>query len=528
MTKILNPQYITSTDAKKLLKFFDDQAKLGIHVWQKGQIYTFRDSTTFQFTQDVVQRKRKEGKIGFRYEFISDKKLGKGNFGTVFEIAGTLALEPHKIHYKQAGYHDKTRVVKIQTHDPYQFPVEKAITEYELTKKATHLAVKEPTIQDIRSYSVMKKIKGRELFDVITDDLDGTHPLTIQQRIDLTQALVNALKKQVTDKGIIHRDLKGENIFVDFTDPIAATIFDFGLSVVADQPDGRSPGSPPYAAPEIWEQRKQTVKMDVFSMARIIALLWHVDTASYTYSTFREFALNATHVDLSTLFIGLPELNKANQDIIRDTLKQMVLNDTHSRFSVDQAIAGFAKLTPQKTYLDYEQNRASLAAAFDLTSPSRVALLNEIVPESKKRIAHILQQIEILKGKVDNLNSRQEKDVARTLANLAAELERKMRDLQYKSTQEYGNDVLTIIHECQELIRDNKDAFAVHRDDKYLWANVALGIAGLGLIYLAAIMVHKKMTGNYLFFNQTKTASMVEAVEKSMSLLENDGIKLTT
>lgn len=528
MPKLLNPQSITSIEAAKLLKFFDDQAMLGVQVWKKEQTYSFKDNSTFQFTQDVIQRKRKEGKVGLRYEFISDKQLGKGNFGTVFEIAGTLALEPGKIRYKQAGYNNKTRAVKIQTHNPANYPMKRAITEYQLNKRATHLAVKEPTIQNLTSYSVMKKIKGKELIDIITDDLTGKKPLTIQQRIDLTKAIVKALKEQVTDKGIIHRDLKGENIFVNFSDPPTATIFDFGLSVVADEPDGRTPGTPAYAAPEIWKKREQTVKIDVFSMARVLALLWHVDTTSYEYSNYADFEHNAMNVNLSSLFIGLPELNRVNQHIIRNTLKEMLLPDASSRFSVDQAIIEFAKLEPQKVALDHGRNRAFWAETFEWNTPSQITLLNEIVPESKKRIARILKQIDILKGKVDNLNSRQQNEVAQKLANLATELEQKMRALQHKSTKEYGQDVLFIIQDCQKLIRDNKDAFVVHRDDKYLWANVALGIAGLGLIYLAAIMVHKKMTGSYLFFNQTKTTSMVEVVEKSMLHLESDGIKLTT
>lgn len=277
----INPAKISSEYSKKLAHFFNTQAP-NIDVWKAGKHYTFEDGTQFQFTSDVVRRHRKEGKIGYRYEFISDRLLGKGAFGEVYEIEGTLAVDSDEIRFKPHGLDGKTRAVKIQRHNA-QHAIDTVFKEYSLTKAASHLGVKLPTTAEgTTSYTVMKKLKGKELFDIMADDLSGIHPLTLEQRVELTQLLLNALKEQVTDKGIIHRDIKGENILVDLdSKSMQVNFFDFGLSVKANALDGKCCGSPAYAPPEIFFNGEQTTKIDVFSLGRVLALIWHVDPGSY-------------------------------------------------------------------------------------------------------------------------------------------------------------------------------------------------------------------------------------------------------
>lgn len=338
----INPKKLTPEKASILYSFFKAQTSLGTQIWDKEKTYSF-ENNKFEFDHVVVQRKRKEGKRGVRYEFVSEKALGTGQYGSVFEISGTLALGPRIASYKLAGYQNKTRAIKIQKHHA-TFPETRAIKEYDLTKIADHLAVKEPVIQNEISYSVMRKIEGLSLTTIINDDYKEIKKLTLQQRLDLSKALLNALKNQVSDKGIIHRDVKGDNIFVELINSMVVTIFDYGLSVDAGKPDGMSPGTPAYAAPEIFFGAEQTFKVDVFSMARTLSLLWRVDLESYLLEDTLLFAKNSREVNLSKLFIDLSELSLVNRDIIKSILEKMLLPKSSERLDVDQAIAEFEKI----------------------------------------------------------------------------------------------------------------------------------------------------------------------------------------
>lgn len=179
MTQI-NLKRVDSEETQKLLAFFERQAKLGVKLWKKGEAYTFGDGSSFSFKHDVFVRLSK--KQGLRYEVISNKaKLGEGSFGSVHKIKGTIALQTNKLRFKQEGRKGTKRVVKIQRHNNNN-ELKNLQNEYELTKRVDHLAVKEPTIvQDIRSndtsYTVMREIKGRELFDILNDDYAGKRVL---------------------------------------------------------------------------------------------------------------------------------------------------------------------------------------------------------------------------------------------------------------------------------------------------------------------------------------------------------------
>ena len=338
----VNP-HLKADEAAKLFEFFEAQSKLGIKVWHMGVTYNWGGSQ-FDFDYEIFQRKRKNGRDGYRYELISKQKLGKGNFGDVYAVESTLAITPETFSFKSQGSHGRTRVVKIQKHD-LEHPVDTLKKEYELTELAGHLAIKQPTIDGETSYTTMKKIKGRELAAIIEDDVNGTKRLTLQERIDLTKALLRALKNQVTDKGIIHRDIKEQNIMVDMDQPITVNVLDFGLSALERKPDGKWPGTPIYFPNEVfWQKGVPSTKIDVFAIARVLTLLWHVDPLSYDPATIEECEKLSRKVNLSSLFRDLAGLSVRNAVLIGSTLEAMLLPEPAQRLSLDEAIAHFSRV----------------------------------------------------------------------------------------------------------------------------------------------------------------------------------------
>ncbi|USQ15426.1 protein kinase (plasmid) [Legionella lytica] len=485
----INPANIHPDYSKKLATFFNSQAK-NINVWNAGQHYTFEDGTQFQFTSDVVKRQRKEGKGGYRYEFISDRLLGTGKFGEVYEIEGTLAVSSDEVQFKPLGLNNKTRAVKIQRHYA-QNPIDVVFQEYSLSLEASHLGIKHPTIEGSTSYTVMKKLKGQELFTIIVEDLDGIHFLTLKQRAELTRALLNALKEQVTDKGIIHRDVKNENILVDL-DSGLVSFFDFGLSVKVDALDGKSCGTAAYAPPEIFFKGKQTVKIDVFSLGRVLALIWRVDTASYTEDV-RRCSQNSLHVNLNSLFSGLGNIDADNKEIIRSMLKGMLQADVDARFTIEQAIALFSQVTlaPITPELNFQSTRPT-----ELLDKNTVFIQNDLV-----KIKIQAMQLSLPQNQV-GLNS----ELKLKIDALARDLHSKIDKLSEIASQKRNQDLSTQIREAQQLIREHKSTFE-HYNVGSILTNIGLDFMTITLANLDLNMepLPASSENQFVFFKGTKT-----------------------
>jgi serine/threonine protein kinase len=349
----INLKNISPEHVKKVLEFFNSQEQSGIQAWEKGISYAFEDGTEFFFKNDVFQRARKAGHDGVRYEAISNKKLlGEGGFGTVRRIKGTVSLDvaEEAIHFKKHGTGGKRRVVKVQHHSEETNPLSHYQNGFTFAKRAVHLAIKEPTVIDNywnsqTSYTVMNEIAGRELFDIRADDYEGIDVLSTEERIDLTKALLLALKEQVTEQGLVHRDIKPENIMVDLGPPIGVKIIDYDMSM--ETPDGQSVGTEGYYAPElVTDPMSTSAKSDVYSMARVIALIWRVDLATYIENENLPYTphLFCPEDTLFDIFNGINDLSEDEKRCIERTLTGMLETDPNQRFSIDEAIESFVIL----------------------------------------------------------------------------------------------------------------------------------------------------------------------------------------
>ena len=90
------------------------------------------------------------------------------------------------------------------------------------------------------------------------------------------------------------------------------------------------------------------------------------------------------------------------------------------------------------------------------------------------------------------------------------------------SVMEYNHNVESYTTHCQTLINTNKEIFAHHRNVNYILANIALAIAGLGVLYLAAGLMNLAVTkgNNFLFFKETKTCSLVSKMKENLDEME--------
>jgi serine/threonine-protein kinase len=122
-----------------------------------------------------------------------------------------------------------------------------------------------------RPYYVMERLNGQALRHVLQKrwQLELTHAYHIG--IDLLDALEHA-----HDKGVIHRDVKPDNIFLHRT-PAGVTVtklLDFGIMSLLDassrETAGRFLGTLRYAAPEQLRGDRPTAKMDLYAAGLVL------------------------------------------------------------------------------------------------------------------------------------------------------------------------------------------------------------------------------------------------------------------
>ncbi|MFA5959635.1 MAG: protein kinase [Tatlockia sp.] len=331
--------------ARKLFAFFEEQSQQGIKAWPKGKAFRLDSKTHLRFKQNVLQRKRKEGKTGFRYEFVSDRELGSVSESMllemkkqgleskckVLEIDGTLALTADHFKYKPKGSLDKhgepkTQVVKVQEAQENS-PV--VLNEHRIAEFVKYFGVKKPVFYNGYSYLVEREFTGVEFLNVLDADL------TLYQRIEITRQLLLAIK-YFTELGIIHRDVKCTNALVDLRYPIKVTLIDTGLSSFASEPSLIG-GTQYFTPPEMFNGTQHTPKIDVFCAARTLLLLWGIDDNSWA----EDFGNGLYATDLSTLFNNITGLTDEQKKQIRSTLEGMLHINSEKRFSIDEALAGF-------------------------------------------------------------------------------------------------------------------------------------------------------------------------------------------
>ncbi|KAL7983645.1 hypothetical protein Chor_000521 [Crotalus horridus] len=202
------------------------------------------------------QSQQKPLRVGF---YDIERTLGKGNFAVV-------KLARHRVTKTQVAIKiiDKTRLDSSN--------LEKIYREVQIMKLLNHPhIIKLYQVMETKDmlYIVTEFAKNGEMFDHLTT---RGHLNEHEARKKFWQIL--SAVEYCHSHHIVHRDLKTENLLLDANMNIKLADFGFGNFYKSGEPLSTWCGSPPYAAPEVFEGKEyEGPYLDIWSLGVVLYVL---------------------------------------------------------------------------------------------------------------------------------------------------------------------------------------------------------------------------------------------------------------
>ena len=186
--------------------------------------------------------------IGGRYEILSE--IARGGYGIVYRA-------------RQIGV---DRIVALKRLRSQSDPsvVQRFLLEMQIIKNLVHpntIQLIDAGMDDDHMYIVMEHIEGDSLYQILMSEKKMS-PL---RAINIIRQVLKSVN-EAHQRGIIHRDIKPDNIFYNTNGTIK--IADFGIAYDLQNPSKKSEvvGSVYYMAPELCKGETPTIQSDIYSL----------------------------------------------------------------------------------------------------------------------------------------------------------------------------------------------------------------------------------------------------------------------
>ena len=286
---------------------------------------------------------------GFHEQFKPKKKIGKGNFASVYlaeklESGRSFAV---KAFSKEAAYsEDKGK--------------ECLIKEIEVMRALGHrscMRLEEVFESENSLYIVVELLEGGQLYDKVK----AKHHFRPQEVRAVVHSILQGLR-EMHAKRIMHRDLKPENLIFRAEGTWDCVIADFGLAEFADAQEYLFVrcGTPGYVAPEVINIKDMKTKYepicDIFSLGLIFHILL-LGVSAFPGKTYNEVLAQ----NRASAFSFEGEQYKRLDPDALDLLIRMLKRGPHDRITAAEALSH-----PYFTAMDEEEQGDMVA---ELRSP---------------------------------------------------------------------------------------------------------------------------------------------------------------
>lgn len=247
---------------------------------------------------------------------LSEKILGEGSSGIV-----CLGTAPSGINYA---------IKRINKSDKKINHLMKE-AEFLLNLSHEHIIKCHAIYEDLKMISfIIELAEGGDLFDFISKASIGEIPH--EATIDIMIQILETLDYLHTVKGIVHRDVKPENIMVCINNGIPTIkLIDFGFATYINYEKGLNDyvGTPQFVAPEIIAKLRYNEKVDVWSAG---VILYNMLTG---YEPF--YSEYKSKLDEQILYKDI-KFDKIENIELRALCKGMLTRDSGKRLSALEAL----------------------------------------------------------------------------------------------------------------------------------------------------------------------------------------------